>query len=375
MKLVHISDLHLGKRVNEFSMLEEQKYILEKIIEIISDELPNALVIAGDIYDKAVPSAEAVQLFDSFLVSVSSLNVPVFAISGNHDSAERIAFGSRLMKLSGVYLSPVYNGAAEPVELQDDLGSVFIYMLPFIKPSTARGFFPNMEIESYDDAVRTAVKQMNIDLSKRNVIIAHQFVTGAERCESESISVGGLDDVGADIFAQFDYAALGHIHGSQRILSDTIRYCGTPLKYSFSEIRHNKSVTVVTMRAKGDVDIDTIPLVPLHNMREIKGSYMEVTSRSFYTEKNRNDYLHVTLTDEQDVPEAIGKLRVIYPNIMTLDYDNTRTRSQTELTICDDTNFKPPIQLFGEFYEQCNNAPMSEEQSSYISKLIEELWE
>lgn len=374
MKFVHLSDLHLGKRVCEFSMLEQQKYILDRIIDIVSEEKPDAVLIAGDIYDKPVPPAEAVELFDDFLVKLAERGTEVFAISGNHDSPERIAFGSRLMAPAGVHLSPVYGGEVTPFELKDGFGSVFVYMLPFVKPANVRRFFPDEDTESYDSALRTAVKHMDIDTSKRNVIIAHQFVTGAERCESESISVGGLDDVGADIFELFDYAALGHIHGAQHILSEKIRYCGTPLKYSFSEVNHKKSVTIAELKEKGSLELRTVPLVPLNDMREIKGSYMEVTNRSAYTDENRNDFLHVTLTDEQDIPEAMGRLRAVYPNIMKLDYDNLRTRSGGVMNDLSEEKLKSPEELFSGFYEQCNNSPMTAEQSEYVSELIKELF-
>lgn len=375
MKLIHISDLHLGKKVNEISMLDEQEHILNEIAEIAKGEKPCVMVIAGDIYDKPVPPAEAVRLFDSFLVRISEAEIPVFAISGNHDSPERIAFGSKLMKRSGVYLSPVYNGVTEPVTIEDEYGKVNFYMLPFVKPSSVRRFFSDENIESYDDAVRAAVKAMNVDTSERNVMIAHQFVTGAERCDSESVSVGGVDDVGADIFADFDYAALGHIHGAQRVGAETVRYCGTPLKYSFSEVNHKKSVTVAELKEKGSTEIRTVPLTPINEMREIKGSYMEVTSRGFYTEENRNDYVRVILTDEQDIPEGIGKLRAVYLNIMALEYDNKRTRAEYRDIELTNEKIKTPTELFSEFYEQRNNAPMSAEQQEYISELIEELWD
>lgn len=375
MKLIHISDLHLGKKVNEISMLDEQEHILNEIAEISEGEKPCVMVIAGDIYDKPVPPAEAVRLFDSFLVRISEAEIPVFAISGNHDSPERIAFGSKLMKRSGVYLSPVYNGETEPVTIEDEYGKVNFYMLPFVKPSSVRRFFSDENIESYDDAVRAAVKAMNVDTSERNVMIAHQFVTGAERCDSESVSVGGVDDVGADIFADFDYAALGHIHGAQRVGAETVRYCGTPLKYSFSEVNHKKSVTVAELKEKGSTEIRTVPLTPINEMREIKGSYMEVTSRGFYTEENRNDYVRVILTDEQDIPEGIGKLRAVYPNIMALEYDNKRTRAEYRDIELTNEKIKTPTELFSEFYEQRNNAPMSAEQQEYISELIEKLWD
>lgn len=375
MKLIHLSDLHLGKRVNEFSMLEDQEFILTKIINIIDGEKPDAVIIAGDVYDKSVPSAEAVQLFDDFLCRLAKRKLHVFVISGNHDSAERMAFGGRLMEMSGVHMSPVCNGNVEPISLEDEFGRVNFYMLPFVKPANVRRFFENSEIESYTDAVRAAVESMNVNTAERNVIITHQFVTGAERSESEEISVGGSDNVDASVFDCFDYTALGHIHGPQNIGSERIRYCGTPLKYSFSEAKHKKSVTVVELREKGNLEVRTVALEPKRDMREIKGTYAEITLKDNYVNTNTDDYIHITLTDEDDIPDAIGKLRVIYPNLMKLDYDNNRTRTCAKLDIIENIELRSPLDLFSEFYENQNNQPMTDGQSEFMESLIESIWE
>ena len=375
MKFLHLSDLHIGKRVNEFSMLEDQEYILTKIINIIDDEKPDAVVIAGDVYDKSVPSAEAVQLFDDFLCRLAKRKLQVFVISGNHDSAERMAFGGRLMDISGVHMAPVYNGKVEAISLDDEFGKVNFYMLPFVKPANVRRFFEDAEIESYTDAVRVAVENMNVNTDERNVIVTHQFVTGAEKCESEEISVGGSDNVDASVFDCFDYVALGHIHGPQNIGSERVRYCGTPLKYSFSEAKHKKSVTVVEMEEKGSLEIRTVALEPKRDMREIKGTYAEITLKENYINTNTDDYMHITLTDEEDIPDAIGKLRVIYPNLMKLDYDNKRTRSSAKLDIIENIDQRSPLDLFSEFYENQNNQPMTDEQTNFMKSLIESIWE
>lgn len=376
MKLVHLSDLHLGKRVNGFSLIEDQRHILDEILKIIDAEQPDAVLIAGDIYDKSVPSAEAVSLFDSFLVSLAARSLKVCAISGNHDSPERVSFGGRLMAYSGVHIAPVYNGVTEPVRLEDEYGAVNVYMLPFVKPANVRRFFPEREIESYTAAVSAAVDAMEIDSAARNVLVTHQFVTGAERCESEELSVGGADNVDASVFDGFDYVALGHIHGPQKVSRETMRYCGTPLKYSFSEARHIKSVTVVEMRGKGGVDVRAVPLIPLRDMTEIKGSYAELSFKDYYDGKSfRNDYLHVTLTDEEDVPDAVSKLRTIYPNIMKLDYDNSRTRAGIVLDSAAELQRKSKIELIGELFEKQNGRPMSDEQRGFTQELIEKIWE
>lgn len=376
MKFMHLSDLHLGKRVNEFSMLEDQQYILNQILEIASREKPDGVLIAGDIYDKSVPPTEAVQLFDSFLVGLAEQNLPVFIISGNHDSAERVAFGSRLMTRSGIYLSPIYDGTVVPVTLEDEYGKVDIYMLPFLKPAHVRRVFPDAEIDSYTDAMKVVIEKLNLDLKRRNVLITHQFVTGAQRSESEDISVGGTDNVDASVFEDFDYVALGHIHKPQSVTRETIRYCGTPLKYSFSETKHQKSVTVIELMAKGEVTIRPLPLVPLREMRQIKGSYDQVTLKSFYEGTDyQESYMHITLTDEEDIPDAMGKLRAIYHNIMKLDFDNVRTRTNAEITGAEHVQEKPPIELFDELYEKQNNQPMSDVQRDFLAGLIEGIWE
>ena len=375
MKLIHLSDLHIGKRVNEFSMLEDQEYILKKIINVIDEEKPDAVLIAGDVYDKSVPSAEAVQLFDNFLTDLAKRELHAFIISGNHDSAERLAFGGRLMEHSGIHLSPVYSGKVEAISLADENGKVNFYMLPFIKPANVRRFFEEEAIESYTDAVRIAVENMNINTAERNVIVTHQFVTGAERSESEEVSVGGSDNVDASVFDGFDYVALGHIHGPQNIESEKIRYCGTPLKYSFSEVKHNKSVTVVNLGKKGELEINTVPLTPKHDMREIKGKYDDIVLKENYEGTDTDDYMHITLTDEDDIPDALGKLRVIYPNLMKIDYDNTRTRSNNTLETIENIEHRSPLDLFAEFYEKQNGQAMSEDQLEFTKQLIQSIWE
>ena len=375
MKLIHTSDLHLGKRIYEYSMLEDQEFILKRIVNIVDDEKPDGLIIAGDIYDKSIPPAEAVQLFDDFLVQLAKRDLEVFVISGNHDSPERIAFGSRLMDVSGIHMSPVYNGELSPFTLTDAYGPVNIFMLPFLKPPQVRRFYGE-GISSYTDAVKAAISGMTIDQTERNVLITHQFVTGALRSESEEISVGGTDNVDAYVFEPFDYAALGHIHSPQNCGSEKIRYCGTPLKYSFSEAKDQKSLTVVELREKGSLSCRTIPLSPKRELVELKGSYEELTLKAFYENTTwQEDYTHITLTDEEDIPDAIGKLRTVYHRLMKLDYDNRRTRSNREIGGAEAVEARTPFELFAEFYEMQNNQPMSDEQSEYMKELIAAAWE
>ena len=375
MRFLHLSDLHLGKRVNEFSMLEDQAYILKEILNIIDEQKVEAVLIAGDVYDKVIPSAEAVRLLDDFLTRIAARELPVFLISGNHDSAERVAFGSRLMSSRQIYLSPVFESDVEPVTISDRYGEINIYMLPFVKPSLVKRVYLEEEIITYQDAVNAAVQHMQIDTDKRNVLLAHQFVTGAARCDSEELSVGGVDDVDASVFDGFDYVALGHLHGPQKIGKETVRYSGTPLKYSFSEANQKKAAVIVDVEEKGKINIQQIPFLPKHDMREIRGTYMEVTALDFYKDMKTDDYLHITLTDEEDIPDAIGKLRTIYPNIMKLSYDNLRTRAAVTVRGTAEVEEKSPMELLKEFYELQNNQPMTDEQEEIARGMMEEIWE
>lgn len=388
MKFVHISDLHIGKRLNEFSLIEDQIYILNQILEIAKTEQADGVLIAGDIYDKPVPSAEAVKVFDLFLTKLADCGIKVFAVSGNHDSPERIAFGAQLMNGRGVYVSPVYDGNTAKITLTDAYGELDIHLLPFIKPAIVRHVLEkNSEKdreenpeekdreklpESYHDAVAMAVQRMHIDAEKRNILIAHQFVTGAGRCDSEDISVGGIDQVDAEVFDAFDYVALGHIHSPQFVKRETVRYCGTPLKYSFSEAAQEKAVVVVECREKGRILLHTVPLTPLHDMRTIRGTYLEVTARPFYEHTDTYDYVQITLTDEEDVPDGLSKLRIIYPNLMQLVYDNTRTKQNRMLEVTASAEKKSELELFEEFYELQNNQPMSQEQAAFVRQYMEE---
>ncbi|MGN0335573.1 MAG: exonuclease SbcCD subunit D [Lachnospiraceae bacterium] len=377
MKFIHLSDLHIRKRVHEFSMIEDQKYILNQILEIVRGEQPDGVLIAGDIYDKPVPSAEAVQVFDRFLTSLADLGTAVFAVSGNHDSAERIAFGAELMSSRKVYVSSVYEGTVKKITMEDAYGKLQVHLLPFIKPVVVRHAFAGQEeaekIDSYERALEMAAEYMDVDRSERNVIVAHQFVTGARRCDSEEVNVGGLDQISADLFEKFDYAALGHIHSPQMIGRETVRYCGTPLKYSFSEATQTKSVTVVNLLEKGNTEVRTIELKPLRDMRKLRGSYMELMQRSSYEGTNTDDYVQITLTDEEDIPGGMQKLRSVYPNLMHLEYDNIRTRTSRQITAAEGKQQKSELELFGEFYEAQNNQMMSKEQELFVRELIERM--
>lgn len=373
MKLIHLSDLHIGKRVNEFSMAEDQKYILNQILEIIDREQPDCVVIAGDVYDKSIPSAEAVQILDDFLTRLAGRKIPAAMISGNHDSPERLSFGAQLMKESGIYVSPVYDGQVQSIGFADEYGEVRVYLLPFLKPATVRHVYEEETVESYQDAVETAISHLPLDTSCRNVLVAHQFAAGASRCESEEMSVGGIDQVDVSVFDDFDYVALGHIHSPQSAGRPAVRYCGTPLKYSFSEAGQQKSVSVVELFEKGRVEIREVPLTPLRDMRKIRGTYLELTARSFYQGTNTEDYIQAILTDEEDIPDGMQKLRIIYPNLMRLEYDNRRTRENRQIQQAADAEEKSETELFSQLYELQNNQPLDEEQKQFLEAVIRQV--
>ena len=382
MKLIHLSDLHIGIRLNEYSLADDQRFILNEILKIIKGEKPDAVIIAGDVYDKTMPSDEAVTILDEFLCALAQLDLSVFIISGNHDSAYRLSFANRLIEPGGIHISHVYNGETDFRTIQDEYGEVNIYMLPFVKPAHIRKFFPDAEINSYTDAIAVAVNNMKVDRHERNVLITHQFVTGAERSDSEDISVGGSDNVDAAVFDAFDYVALGHIHNAQNIKSERIRYCGTPLKYSISEANCDKSLTVIELKEKSsesdycDISVRTVPLKPKRNVVRLKGSYRELTERSFYENTSyKTDFVHIALTDEEDITDAVGKLRIIYPNLLGLAYDNRRTAASGSLSEITDVERLSPKELFEEFYKIQNNSDMTDEQKIFIQKIIDEVWE
>ena len=393
MKFIHTADLHIGKSVCEHSMLDEQRFILASILDVVKREKPDAFLVAGDVYDKSVPSAEAVAVLDDFLVRLSETGTKVFVLSGNHDSAERIAFGGRLMADRGVYMSPVYSGAFTPVTLKDESSEVDVWMLPFVRPATVRACLESDEdraqVTDYTSAMRMAIAQMKLTAGRRNVLLAHQFVTGAERSDSEE-NVGGLDNVDASVFEGFDYVALGHIHKPQNVSKDEagvarVRYSGTPLKYSLSEASHKKSLTVIELGVKAEIglaniDVREIPLTPEHDVREIRGTFAELVSPEFQRKQLADgfklvDYIYVKLTDENDVPDAALKLRGIYPNLMMLDYDNERTRNQKIVVGEGKAEQKTPMELFGEFFSDMTKRELNEEESEFVRDMIESIWE
>lgn len=388
MKLLHLSDLHIGKRVYGYSMLEDQRYILRQIVRIAEAERPDAVLLAGDLYDKQVPPAEAVGVLDDFLTALRKTGAGVFLISGNHDSPERLSFGASLMEQSRVYVSRVYRGELSVVTLTDAFGPVDFYLMPFLKPAMIRQYHPEEKMECYTDAVQAVLRRAirNWDAHplggavRRRVLLAHQFVTGASRSESEEISVGGADNVDASAFQGFDYVALGHIHGPQNIKTERIRYCGTPLKYSFSEAKQSKSVSIIHLGrpsetpGEAELSLQTVLLSPRLDLRDVCGTYMEVTAREFYSAGNREDYVRVILRDEQDIPGGIDKLRTVYPNLMKLEYDNRRTRENRVIERDPEREKKTPFTLFSELYEKQNNASFGKEEEKIVRERMEKIW-
>lgn len=375
MKFLHLSDLHLGKKVNGFSMLDEQKYILNQILGIMHEIQPDAVIIAGDVFDTGIAPVEAIRLFEQFLTDIFEADMPVFVISGNHDSADRLSYCSKFIVDKGIYISKSLSGDIKPVTLKDDYGEVNIYLMPFIKPVDVNNVF-DTEFESYTEAVKYVIDRMNVDTSKRNILVAHQYVTGAMPSDSEtSINVGGLDNIEKYVFDVFDYTALGHIHRPQNIGSQSVRYCGTPLKYSLSEIGTQKSLTVVELNEKGTLKIDEIPLKPKNDMRKIRGKYEELVARKNYEGTALNDYIYAVLTDENDVPDVISKLRTIYPNIMMISYDNLHTSQNNIVDVSEQSESESPLEIFDEFYYKQNNQSLTEEDRELLESLISEVWE
>ena len=374
MRFMHLSDLHIGKKINNLSLNEDQDYILKIILKIIDDYQVESVLIAGDIYDKAIPSTEAIRLFDDFLVSLVKRNLNVFIISGNHDSPERLSFGRRLMNLNKIYISPVYNGTVDPILLEDRFGDINVYLLPFIKPVLVKHYYPEETIDDYTKAVEKAINEMHIDYSKRNIIVSHQFVTGSSKDGSEELSIGGLDNVDSYVYENFDYVALGHVHRPQNVKGQYIRYSGTPMKYSFSEEKHNKTITIIDINEKGNVELQYIPIQAKRDFITVSGKYEELINHVPDYVKEE-DFIHIILTDEMDIPNAFNNLTTKYKNLVSMSYDNKRTRGTNSIDSKRINTELLPIELFSEFFENRNNQPLTLEQTEYLKSKIDEIWE
>lgn len=377
MKLLHLGDLHIGKSVNDYSMIEDQKYILDQVLDIAQEQSVDGVLIAGDVYDKSVPSEEAVRIFDYFLCQLADRQISTFIISGNHDSDERLHFGSALFETNGIYIASKYEGTLAKQTLTDEYGNVNIYLLPFVKASQVRHFWQDEKIESYDQAVRVVVDHADMDTEERNILVAHQFVAGRGSepkfggSENAAVqNVGAVEMVGTDCFTAFDYVALGHIHSPQKVGRDTIRYSGSPLKYSLSEIDNQKSVPIVTLGKKGDVEIELVPLQPLRDMRHLRGRMEQILNQENIV--SQEDYIYVTLTDEYSIPDAMAVIRQSYPNTMKIDYDNSHTRAAGQIDVSQVTQEKSFIEIISDFYQMIYGCEMSEEERKLMMEVAGE---
>lgn len=371
MKFLHISDLHLGKQMNDLSLLQDQKAVLAQITSIADEQKVDAVLIAGDVYQRSTPQAEAMALFDSFVSGLVALDKKVFVISGNHDSALRVSYFSSLVRNSGVYITEAFDGSLQSVTLEDENGPLVLWMLPFLRPSQVRRALPGEKIVTYQDAVAAVLRNTVIDKAKRNVLICHQFITGSEISGSEEMAVGGLDNIDASLFDDFDYVALGHIHRPQRVGRDTLRYAGSPLKYSFSEHNHKKSVCLVTMKEKGETQVSTLPLHPLHDVRLVEGTLAEVVAMPY-----SEDYVWVTIHDELPPPDARVSVSVTFPNMMKFTVENSRTKYDINVLATQRMEDKSETELFEDFYRLQNNGqPPSEAHIRLLEKVLKELEE
>lgn len=381
MRLFHLSDLHIGKIVNSYQLLEDQKYILDCIINEVKNKKPDGIIIAGDLYDVPSPSVAAINQFDSFITDLTKLGVKLYIISGNHDSEDKVAFGSILMSSAGVYMAKPYRGEIYKVTESNGDVPVNIYLLPYIKPRGLRAIDGFEEVNNYDELMRMVLERENINTNEMNILVSHQFVTGSVTCESEEMSVGGLENIDSDAFDMFDYVALGHIHGPQYIGKNrpgdkgvVIRYSGTPLKYSFSEANHKKSITMMDIDGK-NFKIEEIPLVPLHDMVELRGTFDEVMSDSFRTDVKSDDYVKIILTDEQELPDVRRILDTKYHQIMCVFYDNSRTRTNNVIDATNGERSDNPMDYIIELYEKQNGSPLDEEQIRFCENILNEIKE
>ena len=367
MKLLHLGDLHLGKSLGDYDLIQDQKYILDQLMDIIKKESVDGVLVAGDVYDKAVPSEAATRMLDYFLSNLAKRNVYVYMISGNHDSDERLNYGSDLFETNNIFISAKYEGELYKQTLKIGNDEADIYMLPFVKASQVRHFLPDAKIESYDDAVRAIIDNANIDESRNNVLVAHQFVVGKSEepalSGSESLGtqcVGAVEKIGYDCFDIFDYVALGHIHSPQHVGRKEVRYSGSPLKYSLSEANNDKSVSLITISGKGKVEIELLPVKPMRNLRHLKGKIKDLLDKSNITAPE--DFIYATLTDEEIVSDAMGIFRQVYPNTVNIDYDNSHTREIEQVDISKIAKNRSFVDLIGDFYRQMYGCDISEEE-------------
>ncbi len=367
MKFLHLGDLHLGKSLGDFDLIKDQEFILRQLLEIIDREAINGVLIAGDVYDKSVPSEAATRLLNFFLEELAAREVNTIIISGNHDSDDRLNFGSGLFKHSHIYISAKYTGELDRWVIDDGKSMVNVYALPFVKASQVRHYFPEAGIETYEEAVEAVLATADIDLQATNILVAHQFVAG--KSEDPALggsegagtqSVGLVEKIGYDIFEKFDYVALGHIHSPQKIGRSTVRYSGSPLKYSLSEAHNDKSVPIITIEENKAVNVELVPLKPLRDMRHIRGKMSDLLHNNDIS--GRNDFIYVTLTDEDIINDAMGIFQQVYPNTVKIDYDNSRARAAEQVDISQIAHNKSFTELIGDFYRLMYNCEISDEE-------------
>ena len=362
MRFLHISDLHIGRRLNGFNLLEDQKHILKQILTLAQS--CDAVLLAGDLYDKSQPSAEAIRTTGDFLVSLSRMQKPVFVISGNHDTAEQVAYCRELLGECGVFMAPPFDGSLAHHVLQDENGPVYVWLLPFVRPASVRPFFS--DVRTYEGAVRAALSSVQLVPDARHVLLAHQYVSGAEICDSETRLIGGVDQIPTDLFDAFDYVALGHLHSPQKLCEGRVRYCGSPLPYSLSEENQRKAALIVELGQKSERNVEEHPLTPLHPLRTIVGTLAEVSNPELYSE----DYVFAILTDETLLLDPIGALRLTYPRLLGMRLQNSRTNMQAAIMQETDAEAFTPLEHFLTFYQAQNNGQMPDEKRIAVMKRI-----
>ncbi len=381
MKIFHTGDWHIGKLVHQVHMTRDQREILNQFVDLIQEEKPDAIVIAGDLYDRSVPPVEAVELLDEIFSKILiELETPILAIAGNHDSPDRLSFGNRLLKNKGLYIEGKLSSSLKPIVLQDQYGPVNFYLVPYADPATVRLMMELPQIQTHDEAMAAIVKGIHDELKKdeRNIMVTHGFIIGGEdpkTSESERpLSIGGTEYVQVKHFEHFHYTVLGHLHSPQRVKWDKVRYGGSLMKYSFSEANQKKSITIVELDDSGVIQVREKSLTPPRDMRKIEGSLADLLNPQVYENTNIEDYLMVTLTDEGELLDAISKLRSVYPNILRLERSAYHYQGEGDkISAGKDHQQKTKLELFSQFYEGVTGLEFTEEKSRILGEVLEEM--
>ncbi len=382
MKIIHTGDWHIGKIVNDFSMLEDQKYILEQLISVVEQEKPDALIIAGDIFDRSIPPVEAVELVDQvFYRLLMEMQVPILAVAGNHDSAERLSFANRILTNNGLHIQGTFDGNVPCISLEDSFGTVNFYLVPYTDPRNVRHIYKDEQISTHDQAAKRIIEKIGhaFDTRQRNVMVTHGYITRLgepAECISDSerpLSIGGTDFVSSEHFSIFNYTALGHLHAPQKAGYDNVRYSGSLLKYSFSEVNHKKGITVAELDQKGNTSVRHIELIPRRDMRIIKGPVNELVSPEVYKSANTEDYIHAIITDRGELIDPMSKLRAVYPNVMGLSREGGSLREGSKTSASQGYKSKSKLELFREFYNSIQGEALGEEAEKVITRIIGEV--